>query len=123
MRRVVTLAAVVVAVVGVAASPAAAAPAATAISPAGDDVRLGVAAGKAGHIDPNGTATFAPHGPIGVAGRWMNGSPSRIVWTNVKVPVRIVGSFVCLPSDYTATMSMTYVVRDASDSSADVVIS
>lgn len=69
------------------------------------------------------TVTAAPTSSATVAGTWTNGAPSKLSFTNVSVPVKVVGGFGCPTSSTTSTFTVAYDVTDVTDPAQQITVS
>ncbi|GAA2436514.1 hypothetical protein [Streptomyces macrosporus] len=68
------------------------------------------------------TVTAAPDGDATVAGTWTNGAPSRLSFSNVSVPVDVVGGFGCPTSSTSSTFSVAYDITDVTDPASQITV-
>ncbi|MET9294211.1 hypothetical protein [Streptomyces sp. NPDC003077] len=60
--------------------------------------------------------------PSTATGTWTNGAPSTLKFTNVSVPVKVVGGFGCPTSATTSTFNATYQVVDTTDPASQITV-
>ncbi|MEK8174208.1 hypothetical protein NKH77_50195 [Streptomyces sp. M19] len=69
------------------------------------------------------TVTAAPTADASVSGTWTNGSPSKLAFSEVSVPVTVVGGFGCPTSSTSSTFSVAYDITDVTDSASQITVS
>ncbi|MGY1454817.1 hypothetical protein [Streptomyces sp. SS8] len=70
----------------------------------------------------NCTVTAAPDAGASIPGTWTNGAPSKLTFTNVSVPVDVVGGFGCPTSASSSVFNATYDITDATDPASQITV-
>lgn len=68
------------------------------------------------------TVTAAPSGPAALNGTWTNGAPSTLAFSNVSVPVHVVGGFGCPTSATSSVFNATYHITDVTDPASQITV-
>ncbi|WP_410539432.1 hypothetical protein [Streptomyces sp. KL2] len=70
----------------------------------------------------NCTVTAAPDAGASITGTWTNGAPSKLTFTNVSVPVDVVGGFGCPTSATSSVFNATYDITDTTDPASQITV-
>lgn len=73
----------------------------------------------------NCTTVVAPDGPVTVNGTWTAGtatSAPQLVFSNVSVPIKVTGGFLCPVSSTTGTFNASYDVTDTTNPAAQITV-
>ncbi|SEP89678.1 hypothetical protein [Streptomyces radiopugnans] len=68
------------------------------------------------------TVTAAPDAGASITGTWTNGAPSKLAFTNVSVPVDVVGGFGCPTSATSSVFNATYNITDTTDPASQITV-
>ncbi|MFH8367500.1 hypothetical protein [Streptomyces sp. NPDC018031] len=68
------------------------------------------------------TVTAAPTSSASVTGTWTNGTPAKLAFSGVSVPVKVVGGFGCPTSSTTSTFTVAYDITDVTDPTQQITV-